>query len=491
MAKQINIDSSPKSTISACMIVKNEENLLPACLNSIVNAVDEIIIVDTGSTDDTVKIAKSFGAKVFFHPWNDNFSEARNHCLTYATGDWILQIDADEELEQADIPILKSIVNNNGYNGVIVAIHSMIKGDTHKFYNIRAFRRGTGFYKDIIHEQIVTEGIRLPTEIRLYHHGYNLDEKKMQFKWQRTTRLLKKQIEQNKFDSFAWFNLVRNYRTQDLFRDGINAGKQALSVITADSSSLSTETCANLHHYTMIVYETANCYLHNGNFTQAKELCYTALSRLEELRIKPDNIDIIFTLACVYVKEGHYQKAMDYFNRFLSLQKWHLNHMNETPLMIDTLGYDYAAYNGLAYCFGSLRQWEQALLHLQKAISCNPKYLNAYKNLTSCYSSLNCTTEAINTLLKCVSEGIADDAVLLKLGELYIQQEAYEKATPYLEEYIKMQPEDRGALLKLAQSYEKLGRLEAALAGYRSVLGNKKSQLETGSNKSAYTTEHK
>ena len=76
-----------KPNISACMIVKNEEEFLPNCLNSIKDAVDEIIIVDTGSTDNTIAIAKNFGAKVYHHPWNDSFSEARNRYLNYASGD--------------------------------------------------------------------------------------------------------------------------------------------------------------------------------------------------------------------------------------------------------------------------------------------------------------------------------------------------------------------------------------------------------------------
>ena len=219
------------------MIVKNEEEFLPNCLNSIKGVVDEIIIVDTGSTDDTMTIAKNFGAKVYHHPWNDSFSEARNHCLNHASGDWILQIDADEELEQADIPKLRLAISDHRYNGISIAIQSIIKDGLHTFYHPRIFRRGKGFYKDIIHEQTIIEGERLPTEIRLYHHGYNLDEKKMRIKWQRTTHLLKKQIAHNKHDGFAWFNLIRNYRIQDLFQDGIDAGEEALKIMSSDSFS--------------------------------------------------------------------------------------------------------------------------------------------------------------------------------------------------------------------------------------------------------------
>ena len=484
------MQNTRKPNISACMIVKNEEEFLPNCLNSIKDAVDEIIVVDTGSADDTVNIARNFGAKVYHHPWNDSFSEARNHCLNYASGDWILQIDADEELEQADIPKLRLAISDNRYNGIIIAIQSIIKDGLHTFYYPRVFRRGKGFYKNIIHEQIIIDGERLSTEIRLYHHGYNLDENKMRVKWHRTTHLLKKQIEQNKFDSFAWFNLIRNYRIQDLFQDGINAGKEALKIMTPNSFSkhggtfqrphvtssvgreLIQETNVSLHHYVMIIYETANCYLCNENVPKAKELCHLALSKLAELKIEPENIDIIFTLACVYLKERDHRKAIDYFERFLLLREWHLNNVNKISLMVDTLGYDYTAYNGLGYCFGQLGQLQTAIDYLQKAISSNARYLTSYKNLVFCYLSMGDLTEAINTLLKTISEGIADSDIFLHLGELYIKQEAYEKAIPYLEAHLKIYPENKDTLLNIAQCYEKSGHLEAALIGYKLFLGS-------------------
>ncbi|MFZ2655904.1 MAG: glycosyltransferase family 2 protein, partial [Victivallales bacterium] len=90
------IKSKPP-TLSVCMIVKNEEAFLGRCLKSVVDHVDEIIIVDTGSTDRTVGIAKSFGARIYYHPWQDDFSLHRNQSISYARGRWIFIIDADEE----------------------------------------------------------------------------------------------------------------------------------------------------------------------------------------------------------------------------------------------------------------------------------------------------------------------------------------------------------------------------------------------------------
>src|SRR5579862_9633682 len=87
--------------ISACIIAKNEEKNLGRCLTSLHASVDEIIVVDTGSTDRTVEIARAHGARVFNFPWCDHFSAARNESLSHAGGRWIIWIDADDELIEA------------------------------------------------------------------------------------------------------------------------------------------------------------------------------------------------------------------------------------------------------------------------------------------------------------------------------------------------------------------------------------------------------
>jgi len=100
------------STISLCMIVKNEEEMLPACLESVADWVDEMIVVDTGSTDKTKEIASSMGAKVFDFEWINDFAAARNHAKAQATGDYLLILDADERLAPGDGEVLREEVNN-------------------------------------------------------------------------------------------------------------------------------------------------------------------------------------------------------------------------------------------------------------------------------------------------------------------------------------------------------------------------------------------
>lgn len=95
--------------ISLCMIAKNEAATLGQALASVKDVVSEIIVVDTGSTDDTVTIAESHGAKVHFFPWVNDFAAARNVSLAHATGDWVLVIDADEILQPEVATLLKAL----------------------------------------------------------------------------------------------------------------------------------------------------------------------------------------------------------------------------------------------------------------------------------------------------------------------------------------------------------------------------------------------
>ena len=85
--------SGQEVTLSVCMMVKNEEHNLKRCLSSLNGIADELIVVDTGSNDSSVPIAKSFGAKVYHHQWEDDFSKHRNQSIGYASGDWLLIFD--------------------------------------------------------------------------------------------------------------------------------------------------------------------------------------------------------------------------------------------------------------------------------------------------------------------------------------------------------------------------------------------------------------
>ena len=110
---EINRSNRKKATLSLCMIVKNEEPHLAKCLMSVKPVVDEMIVVDTGSSDRTKSIAAALGATVFDHPWTNDFSKARNYSLSKASSDWILVLDADEAVSPLDHGVLKKIAKKH------------------------------------------------------------------------------------------------------------------------------------------------------------------------------------------------------------------------------------------------------------------------------------------------------------------------------------------------------------------------------------------
>ncbi len=112
------------NTISLCMITKDEEDFLAQCLDSVKSFVDEIVIVDTGSTDRTVDIAKGYGARVYHHPWEDDYSKHRNQSISYATGDWILVMDADEVIAKRDIDRMRIVLDTVHADGFFFTLRN-------------------------------------------------------------------------------------------------------------------------------------------------------------------------------------------------------------------------------------------------------------------------------------------------------------------------------------------------------------------------------
>src|SRR5262245_48294594 len=103
--------------ISLCMIVKNEQDWLPAAVSSVRSIVNEVIIVDTGSTDATALQAEALGAKVLSCDWKDSFGDARNVSLAAAKEPWILVLDADERIASADLTYIKDATESGSADG--------------------------------------------------------------------------------------------------------------------------------------------------------------------------------------------------------------------------------------------------------------------------------------------------------------------------------------------------------------------------------------
>jgi len=183
--------------LSLCMIVKNEEKNLARCLSSVKDVADEIIMVDTGSTDKTIEIAELFGVKIFHFKWVNDFSAARNFALSKCIGDWILYLDADEELSPDCIEEVKKykLHKRAGVNCTVKSLGSASTNESVMKYP-RLFANVPGVeFVGKVHEQII-DSLRknkiplVESEIEIIHHGYAIDKEGLQKKKERNLSLL-------------------------------------------------------------------------------------------------------------------------------------------------------------------------------------------------------------------------------------------------------------------------------------------------------------
>src|SRR6185503_13846025 len=210
-------------TLSLCMIVRDEEEMLPRSLAAVRDAVDEIIVVDTGSTDRTIEIARSFGAKVIEREWTGSFADARNASFDAATGDWVMFLDADEVLVADDAQRLREILGRT-WRDAFYLVETNFTGErcdgtavTHNA--MRVFRNRPEYrFEGRIHEQIAhnlpsgqPERIEI-TDVRVEHYGYLGVVRDAKDKSRRNIELLERQRDEAGEDSgFLHFNLGSEY----------------------------------------------------------------------------------------------------------------------------------------------------------------------------------------------------------------------------------------------------------------------------------------
>ncbi len=103
-------------TLSICMIVRDEEDTLARCLNCVKTLADEIIVVDTGSVDKTLEIARKFTKKIYRFKWNDDFSAARNYAFSKASCDFVMWLDADDVITDENAELIKALIKDGGFD---------------------------------------------------------------------------------------------------------------------------------------------------------------------------------------------------------------------------------------------------------------------------------------------------------------------------------------------------------------------------------------
>lgn len=309
---QKNSKINPNQKLSLCMIVKNEEKNIARCLNSVKGLVDEIIVVDTGSIDNTIKIAKSMGAKIYNFNWIDDFSAARNYSIEKATGDWILILDADEEIPKESKNKIRSLLIDNDSDSDICfqiriknldSLNSYIVSN----YMVRMFNNSSQIrYKGRLHEYIDLTPINLSDEdIYIIHHGYKDLAFAKTKQIERNRPLLKKILEDpNESEEVKCgvkFYLGSSYINSGDFEDGIAYLKDSINKSIEINNHSSTKECFLL----LIKY-----YCSINNFEESEKLFLQAESLVTYIL---DDGEYWYYKGLVETSDLNNEKALEYF----------------------------------------------------------------------------------------------------------------------------------------------------------------------------------
>jgi tetratricopeptide (TPR) repeat protein len=288
--------------ISLTMIVKNEEANLPDCLRSAADLFDEVIIVDTGSTDRTKDVALGFGARVFDFPWLDSFSAARNESLRHATGDWVFWLDADDRLDDDNRAKLRALFaglghDNAAYSLKCLCVPAVPTDSATQVDHVRLFRNLPEVrWRYRVHEQIIPAVRASGAEVRwadvvIRHTGYQ-DRALRQRKLQRDLRLLELERAEQPNDPFTLFNIGQVLQELGRHADALPLLKRSLELSHPNDSIVR-------KLYALI----AGCHDQLGQSEESLAACTAGR------RVCPDDAELLFLEGALRRQAGDLEGA--------------------------------------------------------------------------------------------------------------------------------------------------------------------------------------
>ncbi len=299
-----------KCLLSVAMIVKDEEHNIRRALDSIKDVADEIVVVDTGSTDKTPQIVRQYTDKLYFHPWKNDFSEARNNSLKYPTCEWVLIFDADEEASEDFRRNIRSFLESlpPDVNTVYLPTLSYLDWDFKRSEvasTPRIFRNGTVYYKNIVHNQAIYKPKVVNANFLIYHYGYIWTRKLKKQKYERTGNLIRKHLQSCKNDQERLYYLVQLYKTEKTggtLYQASEVGWQALQLL----KKLTSVPAIGLEFLYLFSVDLLNA----GLYDLAEQLSKTAIQAV------PEYPDPYLSLAFVSFKKRDWQTLLKYYDDF-------------------------------------------------------------------------------------------------------------------------------------------------------------------------------
>jgi glycosyltransferase involved in cell wall biosynthesis len=298
-------------TVSLCMIVKDEEAMLPRSLAAVAAYVDELIVVDTGSSDRTIEIAESFGAKILRHEWDGDFSAARNVGLDAATGDWLMYLDADEVLVDGEGERLRELLGHTWREGIFLVetnhVGEMEDGTSVQHNALRLFRNRPQYrFAGRVHEQFAHKLPTLPerieySRVRIEHYGYLGAVRDAKDKSTRNLELLQRQLADGVDTPFLHFNLGSERAASGDLAGSLSHLGRAWTQLLEDPQRL------ELGYFPSLSARLVKALNANGRYQDAIEMGD------EVLALMPDFTDIVLEQALAYRALGQRERTLETF----------------------------------------------------------------------------------------------------------------------------------------------------------------------------------
>lgn len=354
--------------VSLCMIVKNEEDLLRRCLDSVSDLVDEIILVDTGSQDGTKDIGRSFQARIIEYPWGDDFAAARNVSLEAATKEWIFVLDADDELRPGQGDRFRDFLMDREIEGYLFETRSFVGQATHLEVVLspflRLFRNRSHYrYVGAIHEHL--DGIPIERltyrDVVIHHYGYLHEHVVRKNKVQRNLNILLRLRAQNPGDPFTLFNLGTEFVRASRWEEAVEVYQEALKLAKEQNGWVP-------ELYRKLVTSLMVCH----RFDEAHSVLQ------EGIEVYPDYTDLTYLEATLFHQTGHLSKALTGFARCLDL--------GESPpyYVTDQGSGGFRARLGQGLVYTELGLREKALTAFGLALRDNPEYYAVFRPMVQC-----------------------------------------------------------------------------------------------------------
>ena len=348
------------------MMVKNEAGNIAECIASVQPIVNEIIILDTGSSDDTVSIARGLGAEIFHFEWCDDFAVARNEALSKVAADWVLVLDADERIAQEDHQRILKIIDDDTVDAYLMLARNYLRGTGYDKWcaatgEYPEMEKGYAGYRDHfvlrlfrnydylkwdgrVHENLLSvdpakKWSVKQTDLVIHHYGKVMDEKQLNCKKQKYLIITRKKADEFPNDAKAQFELGVQLHELEMWKECLKPFQNAFAL---------SEECKEA------LYFIGNTFHKLGDLKKAEEM-------LEKfLTLEPTHCDAIVTLSCVKNENGDAESAFMLLDRAIAINA-------------DMFS---AWFNKGVFCL-KLERYEEAEPVFEKVLALMPDYVPA------------------------------------------------------------------------------------------------------------------